>query len=104
MGSLNRRNLLTALMAATTLDPEKLLYVPGKKLISIPRPKTYNFVLRVPRQHLGSDLDAAFDMYAVRAETVEKAWERANRYFALDGIWSYLDIPADYLKSVRGEQ
>lgn len=38
---MNRRNFLSALagLAATaTLDPEKLLWVPGRKLISIPAP------------------------------------------------------------------
>ncbi len=35
---LNRRGFLAAIAAAVTLDPEKLLWVPGKKLISIPAP------------------------------------------------------------------
>jgi hypothetical protein len=33
----NRRNFLAAL-AAAALDPERLLWLPGTKLISIPRP------------------------------------------------------------------
>lgn len=32
------RRALFGLMAAAALDPEKLLWVPGKKLISIPKP------------------------------------------------------------------
>jgi hypothetical protein len=39
---LTRRGLLSALMAAAAgaavIDPERLLWVPGKKLISIPKP------------------------------------------------------------------
>ena len=33
---LNRRGFLGALAAALVLDPERALWVPGKKLISIP--------------------------------------------------------------------
>ncbi len=35
---MNRRGFLGAFLAAAVLDPERLLYVPGKKLISIPAP------------------------------------------------------------------
>ncbi len=35
---MNRRGFLAALIAGTAFDPERLLWVPGKKLISIPRP------------------------------------------------------------------
>ena len=34
-----RRNFLGCLAAALVLDPERALWVPGKKLISIPKPK-----------------------------------------------------------------
>lgn len=33
---MNRRNFLATLLSGLTLDPEKALWVPGKKLISIP--------------------------------------------------------------------
>ena len=33
---MNRRGLLGALMGGLMLDPERLLWVPGRKLISIP--------------------------------------------------------------------
>jgi hypothetical protein len=36
---MNRRAFLAALAAGLVLDPERLLYVPGKKLISIPKPR-----------------------------------------------------------------
>ena len=35
---MNRRSFFTSLIATATLDPEKLLWVPGRKLISIPAP------------------------------------------------------------------
>jgi hypothetical protein len=34
----NRRGFLSALIAGAMVDPERLLWVPGKKLISIPAP------------------------------------------------------------------
>ena len=36
---MNRRFFLGSLLATATLDPERLLWVPGKKLISIPKPR-----------------------------------------------------------------
>lgn len=45
MGAVNRRGFLQALIgsaAALTLDPERLLWVPGAKTISIPPPVVVN--------------------------------------------------------------
>lgn len=39
---MNRRGFLAALIGAAAFDPEKLLWVPGKKLISIPKPRALN--------------------------------------------------------------
>lgn len=39
MKNLNRRGFLAAVAAAFVVDPEKLLWRPGTKLISIPKPK-----------------------------------------------------------------
>lgn len=36
---ISRRGFLASLAAAFVTDPERLLWVPGKTLISIPRPK-----------------------------------------------------------------
>jgi len=36
---MNRRGFIGALLGAATLDPERALWVPGKRLISIPRPQ-----------------------------------------------------------------
>ncbi len=35
---MNRRDFFGTLVASLALDPERLLWVPGKKLISIPNP------------------------------------------------------------------
>ena len=35
---MTRRGLIGALIGAATLDPERLLWVPGAKVISIPKP------------------------------------------------------------------
>lgn len=35
---MNRRSFFSLLASALVLDPERVLYVPGKKLISIPKP------------------------------------------------------------------
>ena len=37
----NRRGFLAALAAGLVLDPERALYIPGRKLISIPVPSLY---------------------------------------------------------------
>lgn len=54
---MTRRGLLSTLLGAATLDPERLLWVPGKKVISIPNPvvvSTMTYVFREvydPRTH-----------------------------------------------------
>lgn len=43
---MNRRGFLTALLssaAAVAIDPERLLWVPGRKLISIPTPQIHRY-------------------------------------------------------------
>lgn len=36
---MNRRAFLGALLAAFVVDPERLLWIPGRKLVSIPKPR-----------------------------------------------------------------
>src|SRR5262245_320896 len=45
---MDRRGFLTALIGAATLDPERLLWVPGKKLISIPSVKVFDWWEQIP--------------------------------------------------------
>ncbi len=35
---MTRRGLIGALLGAATMDPERLLWVPGQRVISIPKP------------------------------------------------------------------
>jgi hypothetical protein len=35
---MTRRGLIGALLVAATMDPERLLWVPGQRVISIPKP------------------------------------------------------------------
>lgn len=44
---MNRRAFLASVAAALTLDPERLLWVPGKKLISVPAPRVEKRFLTV---------------------------------------------------------
>lgn len=43
---MNRRGFLSALAGALAIDPERALWAPGKKLISVPAPNVY-----VPRMY-----------------------------------------------------
>jgi len=52
---IGRRGFLGALLGAAVLDPERLLWVPGKKMISIPAPaiKTARFQYVIDFVHYG---------------------------------------------------
>ncbi len=60
--AMTRRNLLGALLGAATLDPERLLWVPGAKVISIPKPLPHT------RWKYGSYWDPKAMMYILRVE------------------------------------
>src|SRR5262245_30870557 len=45
---MNRRGFLGTLLSAAVLDPEKLLWVPGQKLISIPSGKVLEPAVEMP--------------------------------------------------------
>ena len=45
---MNRRNFLSSLLAASTLDPERLLWVPGAKMISVPKRYSNTRDYRIP--------------------------------------------------------
>ena len=57
--NLARRGFL-GLLAGAVLDPERLLWTPGKKLISIPAPRKIVWVnLYAPHSRIGSRLDSS---------------------------------------------
>jgi len=60
---MNRRSFLALLAASLTLDPERMLWIPGRKLISVPKPRARG------NRFLTSDmiLDMAMERYAVES-------------------------------------
>lgn len=55
---MNRRGFLASLLATVVVDPERLLYVPGKRLISIPRilrPRTVGDIINECYYHLDAN-------------------------------------------------
>jgi hypothetical protein len=69
---MNRRSFLALLAASLTLDPEKALWLPGKKLVSIPKPPTLS-----PR-YLTSDmiLDAVLEHFSTESVIMQLVNER----------------------------
>ena len=61
-----RRGFLASLAAALTLDPERLLWVPGKRVVSIPKPARVGVTL--------TELLAA-NVEAVRKTTMPRIFE-----------------------------
>jgi len=57
---MNRRSFLAALSAAFVADPERLLWRPGAKLISVPKPRVKPF--RIPVQISRSDCFGGFEL------------------------------------------
>ncbi len=43
-----RRNFLAALLGSAAIDPERLLWIPGKKVISVPKPSLPQALYRIP--------------------------------------------------------
>jgi hypothetical protein len=64
-----RRGFLAALAAGFVIDPERLLWVPGKKLISIPKPRH-----RRGSGILTSDviLDEAMKLYSLTSQLMKR--------------------------------
>ena len=63
-----RRGFLAAMVATAVLDPERLLWVPGKKLISIPEVSKFDgrIMVRVT-EHLWHDRSTGRVWYSVTA-------------------------------------
>lgn len=77
---MNRRGFLASLLAAATLDSERLLWVPGRKTISVPSPRQrdrYNFGETFKVSHM-----AAADAADFHAQFILPAVERVNARMA----------------------
>ena len=55
-GIMNRRGFITSLITGAVLDPERLLWTPGRKLISIPSGKEIISGVWIGPFHPGEDL------------------------------------------------
>jgi hypothetical protein len=49
---MNRRGFITTLLAGAVLDPERLLWTPGKKLISIPQALPYTSLVPLTKEDM----------------------------------------------------
>ncbi len=75
---LSRRGMLAALIGGgmgMALDPEKLLWVPGKKMISIPTPQMQKiYVYRYVVEHLATAYASNITVSKVVTETDYDRW------------------------------
>lgn len=84
---MNRRGFLGVLAAACVLDPERALWVPGARLISVPAPRPGNCFISVDEftrwymVTLNNNLDLA------RAEIAEYRFLTGRRLKIGDTIW-----------------
>lgn len=96
---MNRRSFLASLLATATLDPERLLWTPGRKLISIPKPtpgiwfrKDAFSMVSIPMEFKPKYFAVDFDF---TEEDLKSAVEATNRIplipFHLDakGYWEF---------------
>jgi hypothetical protein len=84
---LNRRSFFASLAggaAALTLDPDKLLWVPGKKLISIPAPRPFLAIGDIVTFGVGDIV--TFSKWSQclivtsSAESLERMWARRHLF------------------------
>lgn len=61
---MNRRSFLAALIAGSTLDPERLLWVPGRKKIFIP-PPVLPGLLAFNQSLASREFEAAWQRYLI---------------------------------------
>lgn len=79
---MNRRSFLAAMAGAFVADPERLLWVPGRKLISIPKPH---------------QLEAASYYWWPDGPIVEAYWIHADRIYGVprsNGAMYAISFPA----------
>lgn len=82
---LNRRGFMGALAGALALDPERLLWVPGKKLISVPKPTDHQDIIA----YLQKRMDEALltfqeELFRMNHESIGVAFDRMDRELAKD--------------------
>jgi hypothetical protein len=86
---MNRRGFIAALAGAFVADPEKLLWVPGKKLISIPAPRK-NYIL-TPEEYTREVLRQLSEYYTFK--TLQNAEEVLNfKQVMGTGVWNRLKV------------
>ena len=74
---MTRRGLIGALIGAATLDPERLLWVPGQRVISIPKPVPvkigHTLYLRMPIRYspLAAMLPIQREINRLNSEQIE---------------------------------
>lgn len=72
---MNRRGFLTALLssaAAVAIDPERLLWVPGRKLISIPAPASTLTMMPIGQRLNKGDIFSMAGVYQVNPKRRDK--------------------------------
>ncbi len=82
MTTSSRRNFLSMLAASFALDPERLLWKPGAKLISIP--KAVEFTPLLDQINIETLMHLRRDMLYDNFFT-DAAWRKSARYAAMDG-------------------
>lgn len=83
---MNRRGFLGALTAAVagaTLDPERLLWEPGKKLISIPKPKPLNELEKAYERFEKDRISRLIDNEIIQTQLVALNQFRVGKSFEL---------------------
>lgn len=64
----NRRNFIASLVASASIDPERDLWVQGKKIYSIPEPALYDPAIALPNMiPLAQEMARKFN---------KRAWDR----------------------------
>ncbi len=86
---MNRRSFLATIAAGLALDPERALWVPGKKLISIPRPKRKLYMITDRRINKG------FTSYShIAIEDEKRLIGLLQSWNAVIGV-TYSEVPRD---------
>jgi hypothetical protein len=85
-----RRRGFLAMLAGAALDPERLLWVPGRKLISIPTPREYGHPEFYCDYIVGVQLTWSHDPQTGKTEVISSRPVPISEYRAsiASGLWS----------------